>query len=170
LAFNAGFLLPSPSAALVFLNLFWNLLLGESKSHVSHLLPPLSRFQFPSLSLSAWNQTILFSLEPDTAATMPSYQPHNSWYHAALCLPLPSTPAPQERHCEVLGISATYYNSNTTESKITGRFYSPALCLTFVETSDDGDLLHQLQSSFKGSFPLPTGFLLCKIFYFITRT
>lgn len=48
------------------------------------LLPFLSGFQFPSFSF--WNQTILLSLEADIIATVSSYQPHKSWYHASLYL------------------------------------------------------------------------------------
>lgn len=88
LAFNAGFILPSPSAALVFLNIFRSLLLGESKSHFFHLLPPLSAFQFPSFTLWTWNQTILVSLEADTPATISSFQPQKGGYHAVWNLSL----------------------------------------------------------------------------------
>lgn len=112
----------------------------------------------PFFSFMAWNQTIPLSLEADTTYSI-SLQPHNSQYCAVLDLLLPlNTRISGKALGNICHFSYKYYKSKTAESKITGRFYSSALCSTFVESSGHADLLHQLQSIFQGSFPLPKGF------------
>lgn len=109
-------------------------------------------------SFMAWNRTILLSLEADTTYKI-SLQPNSSWCCAVLDLLLPlNTRISGKAVGNICHFSYKCYKSKTAESKITGRFYSPVLCSTFVESSGHRDSLHHLQSIFQGSFPLPKGF------------
>lgn len=153
MAFSAGFILPSPSAALVFLNLFWRLLLGESKRHVFRLLPPFSEFHFLSLTLRTLKQTILLYLEAGAPAT--SYQPHRSQYLAVSYLPLALHISISRKALLNIWHFSYILEEPYYRSKISAGRYSPVLSSAFVESSSHGDLLHQLHSNFKGSFRLP---------------
>lgn len=81
LAFSAGFILPSPSAALVFLNFFWRLLLGERKSHVFSFTACSSWISVLLLLLKGLNQTIPLPLE--------------LVYHCNVFTPAPPKPVPR---------------------------------------------------------------------------